>query len=71
MRFYSVHRTCEGGCSAGYEFVTSRREADKAAAQWRKDNPDENATVEVIDIEPTKSGILRALNLHAGHPNNG
>jgi hypothetical protein len=71
MKFYSVHRTTEAGASAGYEWFTSKRKADAAATKWRTDNPDETATVGEWEIEPTKAGILAALNLHASHPDNG
>jgi hypothetical protein len=71
MTFYSVHRTTDGGSSAGYEWFTSERAAKKAAAQWRVGTPEESATVNRWKIKPTKRGILRALNIHASHPDNG
>jgi hypothetical protein len=71
MLFYHTTKTTEGGNSATSEWFTNKREAEKCAAQWVKDNPDEWARIYEWEIEPTKQGILRALNLHASHPDNG
>lgn len=71
MKFYRVHCTQEAGTSVGSTFFASRREAEKFSADWLKENPDELATVEAVEIHATKAGILRALNLHASHPDNG
>lgn len=60
------------GNSAGFEFFTTKRVAERAAAEWNKDNPDEeSARIVEIKVVPTKRGILRALNLYASHPDNG
>ncbi len=71
MRFYQVHMTHEAGTSIGFEYYTTRPAADKAAAEYLFDYPEESAEVTAIDVEPTKAGILRALNQYAGHPDNG
>lgn len=71
MKFYKLHRTTDAGSSAGYEFYTNKREAEKAAQEWRTEYPDERATVEEITIQPTRAGILGALNRFASHPDNG
>lgn len=74
MRIYSLHRTHSAGESAGYEFFGSRRAADKAAAEWiRSDDSllEHGTEIKPIEVEPTKSGILRALNRYASHNDNG
>jgi len=71
MLFYHTTRTCEGGNSASSEWFTNKREAERAAAQWVRENPDEWARICEYEVEPTKQGILRALNIHASHPDNG
>ncbi|WP_166306415.1 hypothetical protein [Bradyrhizobium sp. 2S1] len=64
MRFYQVHRLAEGGQSAGYEYFTSKRAADRAVSDWRDDDLEQIANVEPIDITPTRAGILLALNTY-------
>jgi hypothetical protein len=75
MKFYQLHRICEGGTSAGYEYFASRREAEKALNVWRKNSPgdviDQQGDIELIDVEPTRVGILHALNRYANHADNG
>jgi hypothetical protein len=71
MKFYRVHRTVEGGQSAGYEFVTSKEAAEKLARDLVRENPREGAEVLLIELAPTRAGILAALNAFAGHPDNG
>lgn len=73
MRFYRVETRTEGGNSAGIRWFTSKREAEA----YRRENMDPNEPdnnpdeVEMVDIEPTKAGILRALCRWAAHPDNG
>lgn len=74
MKFYQVHRTCEAGTSAGYEYHGSKREADKAANAWIRngsETDEHGANVTVIDVAPTRAGILAALNRYAEHADNG
>jgi hypothetical protein len=75
MKFYQLHRTHEAGESAGYEYFTGKREAESALATWRRNRPgpdqDHQGTITPIEIEPTKPGILRALNRYAAHADNG
>lgn len=71
MKFYQVCKTTEGGNSAGSWFFTNKAEAEKSAREFRQEEPDEFANVYEIIVEPTKAGILDALNRHASHPDNG
>lgn len=72
MRFYQVHLINDEGHSAGYHWFTNEREAKSHVHHWTKDKSVEHsANIEPIDIEPTKAGILKALELYASHPDNG
>ena len=68
-----MHRTYEAGTSAGYEFFSNRRDAEKARTEWRGLGAEleHAADIERIDIEPTKAGILAALNRFGAHADNG
>lgn len=72
MRFYQVHLIAEGGESAGYQWFTRQREAQAAITHWTKDKSVEHdADMKLVDIKPTKAGILAALNRYADHADNG
>lgn len=74
MRFYRVHKYEIIDGSSGSDWFTTKSEATKAANQWHRENGDETGgrvDVDIVEIEPTKAGILRALNLYASHPDNG
>jgi hypothetical protein len=77
MRFYRVSTWKDGDASdsAGFTWHTSRRAAEAEASEHR--DTSYNAAeasmrdVRVVDIEPTKQGILDALKVYASHPDNG
>lgn len=76
MRFYKVEYLGENVQSLGCSWHTSRREAERAAKEsigaGDHDEPiTEKPEIEVVEIKPTKAGILAALNTHAVHPDNG
>lgn len=80
MKFYRVSYSTEGGNSGGFSWHTNRRAALAAARADYDQDPDEydhhsptrgSDRIEVIEIAPTRRGILRALNALAGHPDNG
>lgn len=71
MRFYRVHLYDGADGSAGYKFFTVQADAKREARQWDRDRDNDATEVEALEIEPTKAGILDALNFYAGHPNNG
>lgn len=78
MKLYQVHLTHSAGESAGYEYFSNLREACIRVRTWRDDHKgiddvdgSVNATITRIEIDPTKAGILRALNRYAGHNDNG
>jgi hypothetical protein len=73
MKFYRVHVTVECGVSTGYEYFTSKYGAARAVREWEIHRGEEtgSAEIEVIEIAPTKAGILHALNAYAAHADNG
>lgn len=79
MRFYRVelYSTANTG-SLGMEWYTRKRKAQQAARRFLAERrakgetpPFASAKIEVVDVEPTKAGILRALEDYASHPDNG
>lgn len=72
MRIYKLRIAEEHGNSMGYEFFPSKHAAEKAKRAWLSESPeDRTATVSLVEITPTKTGIIAALNRHASHPDNG
>ena len=74
MRFYQVEIVSEQYGHLGSVFSTSKRGAKLESR--RIEHPgrcagDASYLLVPIDIEPTKAGILQALNDLAAHPNNG
>lgn len=51
------------GESRGFTFHTSRLEAIKDSG--------DAAGIDVLEIDPSKAGIILALNRYAAHPDNG
>lgn len=80
MKIYKVSFNGDPDGQKGFEFHSSRRNAEAAARKWMKQEqtpgftPDiatHEGEIEVLEITPTKHGIISALNCHAGHPDNG
>ena len=73
MRFYKVEFYCEVEGHLGYEFCASKRDAQRTLRERGGSDlrPGESESIRAIDIEPTKAGILLALNRLASHPDNG
>lgn len=72
MIFYRIELCTEGDGSLGYSWHTSRRAAEARLREFRRDHEDATPeAIEPIEIEPTRDGILAALNAYAAHPNNG
>lgn len=72
MKFYRLHLYDGADGSGGFKFFTEKIVAEREARAFG-DATDAHANVEVeaIEIEPTKAGILEALNTYASHPDNG
>lgn len=70
MRFYLVEQK-EAGESFGFLWFTRKDKAEEALRECRGDGEDDESTLVVVNIEPTKQGILQALKLYASHPDNG
>jgi hypothetical protein len=79
MRFYRVTFRCPDLQHLGFEWYTTKREAEaalrKAVRLSNKDASEptgaEQSCVEVVEIDPSKDGILHALRVNATHPDNG
>lgn len=76
MKFYKNTYRSTAEASHGYEFFTRQADADKAMREFLKQRDhmndcEDSICAEVIDIQPTKAGILSALRLHAQHADNG
>ena len=78
MRFYRVLYFDQHHAGHGYAWFTSRVEAQWDIVRWKRDQREETKSagefvkdaggdVDVIEITPTKKGILAALNEHASH----
>lgn len=76
MSIYKIAFNGDPDGQKGFDYVSSLREAQKRKREWDGNSePGEhlqrNAEIEKLDIDPTKTGILRALNIYGGHPDNG
>ena len=73
MKFYRVHTCVECSTSSGYEFFTNKADAERAVREWTTGEAlrTDTAEIDVIEITPTKAGILHALNTYAAHADNG
>lgn len=72
MKFYRLHTYCEGGNSNGFAWFTTRADAERAKREDVAVSPEEEpGAIDVIEVTPTKAGILDALCRYASHPDNG
>ena len=80
MKIYKVTYHGEPGdpdAHSGFTYHCNHSEAWKSAREGSRSYKLDgkivcrSAKVEPIDVEPTKDGIVAALNLHGGHPDNG
>jgi hypothetical protein len=72
MRFYRVDFRDPSHLSHGYAFTTSLSAAHAAGKEFAAAHGG-GCTYEVghLDIDPTRAGILHALNLYGKHCDNG
>ena len=72
MKIYRVHFSSkeqdDNGESTGYEYFASAKAAKKAMHDVRKHKKCEWYQIEV---DASRDGIIRALNIYGGHPDNG
>lgn len=72
MRFYQVASFTIDGSSTGFDFYSDKRTAQRAVREVANYSDDrERAEMTVIEVTPTKAGILDALNRLASHADNG
>mgnify|MGYP003139316697 CR=1 FL=1 len=78
MKFYRVEKNSWEHNNEGYEWFLSAREAKKCKREFDEppdpvypNSPECEATIEVVNIQCNKEGVLWALNNYASYPNNG
>jgi hypothetical protein len=71
VRFYLVRKIEQAGVSVGREWYSIKEIADKEAARWRDEDAGLDATVELVNVDRTRDGILNLLRRFASHPDNG
>jgi hypothetical protein len=71
MRIYRVHLYTQKDGSEGFQFYSSREEADKAASRFKRERTKWQTPEPMVtetNVEPTKQGIIGYLNRYADHP---
>ena len=78
MKIYQVSRREESDGHAGFSYHASRREAEQAVREWCDASSWDAekmalpaASIEVIEFEATRSGIIEMMNHYAAHNDNG
>jgi hypothetical protein len=71
LKFYRITLTHNNGESAGFGWRTSERDAKQRVTEWKREGDSNAAEYKVVDIVPTREGILSALHRYASHPDNG
>ena len=67
MKLYKVSVRTKEWEHQGYSYHASKAAAQKVI----RDAPDHECELEVIQVGRTKSEIIKALNRHGAHPDNG
>ncbi len=70
MKIYKVSYRYQAA-SEGYYFAASLKEAKANTSVDEKGVTHCEKEIVTIDVKPTKKGILKALNFHAAHNDNG
>ncbi len=73
MKIYRIDLRDESYVSLGYEFVASHAEAQRLSTELVNDPGSQvmDTEIERFEVPRRKAGLIRWLNLYAGHPNNG
>ena len=76
MKIYRVHLHWEEGSivagnNNGYCYFANKREAEKCFRSSDRDKAYDDIDFQEIKVPLTKAGVLRALNIYGGHPDNG
>lgn len=71
VRFYQVHLRNDLKGSFGFRWFTTRTEAVAVCKEHHASDPLDITGIEVVQIQPTRAGILEALRAYASHPDNG
>lgn len=70
MKIYKVFQGFTSDGNQGYSYHGSKALADKALKEC-EDNEIKDGEIEIIEVTPTKAGIILALNIHGSHNDNG
>lgn len=69
---YRVSFATHSDGHTGYGYYGSRRDAEREAAQWRRDHPDDGQTeITSVPTPGSKVAWLDLLNQWGNHPDNG
>lgn len=78
MKFYRAVYSRDGGNHGGFSWHTSHADAIRSLRKDYEEDPGEyqfnpyrEYDIDVVEIVPTKAGILKALKVYATHPDNG
>ena len=73
MKIARLHLYTNENSSQGYEFFGSMRAAKKAQTKFKRDfkADDPAPEIDTIEVDPSRAGIIKALNTYAGHADNG
>lgn len=70
MKIYQVPSRHQGDEHGGYTYYISKREAKKAFSESGA-NPKQGDEVRELHLYMNKEDVIRFLNTHCGHPDNG
>jgi hypothetical protein len=71
MKIYRVSLSEQVEGHRGYEYFSSKRQADEKARAFDYETDGNEAIVETIELKLTKKDVLRVLNQYGSHPDNG
>lgn len=75
MKIYKVSLYSHQEYSVGFSFYSSKLKADNEVKRYKKvagdDFNERLSSVELIEVVPTRQGIIDALNQYASHNDNG
>lgn len=71
MTIYRNHYSTEGGISGGFSYHPSKRDAKLAVKGWKTSDAPPHEIAEPLTLKPTRYDIIRFLNQHGAHPDNG
>lgn len=72
MKIYRVHYQSKEDSSMGYNFWTTRKNANNDLKEHIEQDPSDHfGEVDIVEFPYSKTGILEAMYIVGCHPNNG